>query len=232
MLDFCQVEFEDGSQGMINVAEFTADVLQEEGIWFSFPAFAKTFNRIIELQDEYFDEQEMFFAKIENEKKDMLKAGYDEIASKNLNMTEIRRAERLLEDQIQEEMANRSFDFARYFVEQKLLSHHDDEVRRTVNEAINSEQPLSNIYLRNNPVSERKMDLDRMHLLVPRNMMEWKNEMLNLTIKSKMRQLNSLLGGANSELEQKILLEIQALMEKRGHLAKSMGERTIGKKIK
>lgn len=232
MLDFCQVEYDDGSQGMISVTEFIADVLQEDGMWFSFPAFAKTFNRIVELQDEYFDEQSDFYARLDKEKKEMLKAGYDEIAAKNLNMAEIRRAERMLEDRIDEEMANRSFDFARYFVEQKLQSHQDDDVRRTVNEAINSEQPLSNIYLRNNPISERKMDLDRKNVLVPRNLMEWKNELLNQTIRSKMQQLNTLLGGADSDTEQKILLEIQALMEKRGMLAKSMGERTIGKKFK
>ncbi len=97
---------------------------------------------------------------------------------------------------------------------------------------MNEEQPLSNIYIRNNPVSERKMEVDRMRVLVPRGVLEWKNEMLNQMIRTKMRQLDSIIGHSSPEEEQKILMETQALMEKRGQLGKVMGDRTIGKKIK
>lgn len=232
ILDFCDVEYEDGINETINVAEFIAEEIREDEIWFTFPAFAKTFNRILDLKEEFIQEKETFEAHLESEKKEMLKVGYDEIASKDLNMEEIRRAERLLEDQVNEELAKRRFEFARYYVEQKLSSHHDDDVRRTVTEAMNEEQPLSNIYIRNNPVSERKMEIDRMRVLVPRGVLEWKNEMLNQLIRAKMRQLNSIIGHSSPEEEQKILMETQALMEKRGKLGKVMGDRTIGKKIK
>lgn len=232
ILDFCEVEFDDGTTDMLNAAEYVAEEIQEDGIWFTFPAFAKTFNRILDLKDEFLDDRVVFNVNLEKEKKEMLKAGYDEIAAKNLSMEEIRRAERLLEDQIDEEMAKRRFEFARYYIEQKLSSHHDDDVRRTVTEAIHEEQPLSNIYLRNNPVSERKMELDRMHVLVPRGVLEWKNELLNQRIRGKMKQLDNLLGHADAAEQEKILLEIQALMEKRGQLGKVMGDRTIGSKIK
>lgn len=86
--------------------------------------------------------------------------------------------------------------------------------------------------MRNNPVSEMQQETDRMHVLVPRGVLEWKNEMLNQIIRSKMQALNSLLEQGDSESEQKILIEIQALMEKRGSLAKEIGDRTIGVKIK
>ena len=158
--------------------------------------------------------------------------GYDEIATKNMNMVEIRRAERILADNVEEEISRKRYDFVRYYAEQKLSSHQDDDVRRTVMDAINDEQPLSNIYMRNNPVSERQMEIDRMRVLVPRGVLEWKNEMLNQMIRAKMKQLDSILGHSNPEEEQKILMETQALMEKRGQLGKVMGDRTIGKKIK
>ncbi len=99
-------------------------------------------------------------------------------------------------------------------------------------EAMHEEQPLSNIYLRNNPISERKMELDRMRMLVPRGVLEWKNELLNQRIRAKMKQLDTLLTQADPADQQKILLEIQALMEKRGQLGKVMGDRTIGTKLK
>lgn len=76
------------------------------------------------------------------------------------------------------------------------------------------------------------MELDRMHMLVPRGVLEWKNELLNQMIKGKMTQLNNMLGNVDAETEQAILLEIQTLMQKRGELAKAIGDRTIGKKIK
>ena len=231
VLDFCEVEFEDGSNEMINVAEYVAEEIQDDKIWFTFPAFAKTFNRILDLKEDFLSENETFTTFLEKERAGMLKNGYDEIAAKDLNMEEIRRAERLLEDRVDEELAKRRYEFARYYVEQKLSSHQDDDVRHTVNEAINEEQPLSNIYMRNNPVSERKMEIERMRVLVPRGVMEWKNEMLNQQIRSKMKQLDSIIG-ISPEEEQKILLEIQTLMEKRGQLGKVMGDRTIGKKIK
>lgn len=232
MLDFCEVEFEDLSTGMINVAEYVAEEIQIDNIWFTFPAFAKTFNRILDLKEDFENERVAFHVGLEKEKKEMLRAGYDEIAAKDLSMDEIKRAERLLEDKVEEEMAKRRFNFARYFIEQKLSSHHDDDVRRTVTEAINDEQPLSNIYLRNNPVSERKMEVDRMRMLVPRGVLEWKNEMLNQMIKGKMKQLDSMLDSSTPEAQQQLLMEMQALMEKRGELAKAMGDRTIGRKIK
>lgn len=232
ILDFCEVEFEDGSTDMINVAEFVAEEIQEDEIWFTFPAFAKTFNRILDLKEDFQNEKVSFNAGLERERQDMLKAGYDEIASKTLSMDEIRRAERQLEERVNEELSRRRFEFARYFVEQKLSSHHDDDVRRTVTEAMHDEQPLSNIYLRNNPISERKMEIDRMRMLVPRGVLEWKNELLNQRIRSKMKQLDGSLGHSDHAEQQKILLEIQALMEKRGQLGKVMGDRTIGSKIK
>ncbi|MDE6480813.1 MAG: DNA primase [Muribaculaceae bacterium] len=232
IMDFCEAEFEDGSLDMLSVAEYVAEEIQEDNIWFSFPAFAKTFNRILDLKEDFLNDNVAFNANLEKEKKEMLKVGYDEIASRDLNMEEIRRAERLLEDRVNEELAQRRFEFARYYVEQKLSSHHDDDVRRTVTEAMHEEQPLSNIYIRNNPVSERKMEIDRMRMLVPRGVLEWKNEMLNQMIRAKMKQLDSMIGRASHEEEQKILMETQALMEKRGQLGKVMGDRTIGKKIK
>lgn len=232
ILDFCEVEFDDGSTDMINVAEFVADEIQGDEIWFTFPAFAKTFNRILELKEDFSNEKVAFNVNLEKEKKEMLKSGYEEIASKDLSMEEIRRAERLLDERVSEEMAKRRFEFARYFIEQRLSSHHDDDVRKTVTEAMHEEQPLSNIYLRNNPVSERKMEIDRMRVLVPRGVLEWKNELLNQRIRGKMKQLDSMLGHADPVEQQKILLEIQTLMEKRGQLGKVMGDRTIGKKIK
>lgn len=233
ILDFCEVEFEDGTTDMINVAEYVADEIQADEIWFTFPAFAKTFHRILDLKEEFANERVAFNACLEKEKKEMLKAGYDEIASKGMSsMEEIRRAERLLEERVDEEMAKRRFEFARYFVEHRLSSHHDDDVRRTVTEAIKEEQPLSNIYLRNNPFSERKMEVDRMRVLVPRGILEWKNELLNQRIRAKMRQLDTVLGNADPTRQQEILLEIQALMEKRGQLGKVMGDRTIGIKLK
>ncbi|MDE6017524.1 MAG: DNA primase [Muribaculaceae bacterium] len=232
MLEFCEVEYEDGSTDMINVAEYIAEELQSDDIWFSFPTFAKTFNRILDLKEDFIKEFEAFDSEIQIQRKEMLNKGYDEIASKVMNITEIKRAERILEDNIEEEIARKYYDFARYFIEHKLSSHHDDDVRRTVMDAINDEQPLSNIYMRNNPVSERKMEEDRMRVLVPRGVLEWKNEMLNQMIRAKMQQLNNIRGHSGPEEEQKILLETQALMAKRGQLGKEMGDRTIGKKIK
>lgn len=232
MLDFCEVEYEDGSVEMLNVAEYVAEDLQEDEIWFSYPAFAKTFNRILDLKEDFANARVAFGARLKKERQEMMKAGYDEIAGRAMSVAEIKREERKLEERVDEEIARRNFDFARYFVEQHLSSHHDDDVRQTVTAAINDEPPLSNIYMRNNPVSERRMELDRMNVLVPRGVLEWKNEMLNQMIKGKMSQLNSILGKGDPEMEQSVLLEIQALMQKRGELAKAIGDRTIGKKLK
>ena len=232
MLDFCEVEYDDGTTDMLNVAEFVAEEIQDDGIWFTFPDFAMTFNRILELKGDFMNEKEAFNAALEQEKKAMLAAGYDDIASRNMSMEEIRRSERLLDERVEDEMDKRRFEFARYFIEHKLASHPDDKVRHTVTQAIHEEQPLSNIYLRNNPISERRLELERMRTLVPRGILEWKNELLNQRIRTKMKQLDGVLGKSDTGEQQRILLEIQALMEKRGQLGKVMGDRTIGTKLK
>lgn len=231
MLDFCSVECEDGSDEMIDVAEFVAEELQSDNIWFSYPPFEKTFNCILQLKSDFERELNEFLMKLEKDRAELLKSGYDEIARKAMNVAEIKRDERLLTERIDKEMAQRHYDFTRYYVEHRLSSHPDDEVRHTVTEAINSEPPLSNIYMRNNAVSEMQMELDRMNTLVPRGVLEWKNETLNQRIRSKMKSLDTMLDHSDSEKQQKILIEIQALMEQRGQLAKAIGDRTIGKKI-
>ncbi len=231
LLDFCEVEYENGSIEMIDVVEFVADDLQADNIWFSFPAFEKTFNCILQLKADYERARAEFMESLEKERESMLNAGYEKIAQKAMNVAEIKREERILKERVDKEIAQRDYNFSRYFVEQRLSSHSDDDVRRTVTEAINSEPPLSNIYMRNNTVSEMQLELDRMHTLVPRGVLEWKNEMLNQMIKSKMNILNESLGKGSTGEEQKLLMEIQALMEKRGNLAKEIGDRTIGKKI-
>lgn len=231
LIEFCEVEYEDGSSDMIDVVEFVADDIQADNIWFTFPAFEKTFNCILQLKTDYDIARRAYREKLEEERRSMLKAGYDDIAQRAMNMAEIKREERILQERVEREIAQKDFDFSRYFVEQRLSSHPDDDIRRTVTDAINSEPPLSNIYLRNNPVSEMQSELDRMHVLVPRSVLEWKNEMLNQIIKQKMNTLNGLLNHNDTDAEQKILMEIQALMEKRGSLAKEIGDRTIGKKI-
>lgn len=232
MLSFCEVENEDGSYEMINAAEYVAEELQADGIWFSFPAFAKTFNRILDLKDDFENAKRANVTKIEQEKQRIRKEGYDEIASKPMSVAEIRREERLLEEKVEETAKQMAFDFARYYAEQALSSHHDDDVRLTVTQAVNEVPPLSNIYIRNNPVSERQTEIDRMNMLVPRGVLEWKNEVLNQMIRQKMNMLTTMLDQVNPDAEQKVLLEIQALTMKRGELAKEIGDRTIGKKLR
>ncbi len=232
MLDFCEVEFDDGTTAECNTAEYVTYELQSDKIWFSIPAYAKTFNRILDLRDDFERDHEAFLTALATEKEELLRKGYDEIGARASSMDEIKREERKLEARIDEDMEKRRFEFERYYVEQRLSSHHDDEVRRTVTDAINSETPLSNIYMRNNPVSERQTDIDRMHLLVDRGMLEWKNEILNRKIREKMRLLESMADGSDPQKVERILMETQALMEKRAGLAKSMGERTIGGKLK
>lgn len=232
LLDFCEVEYEDGGVEMINVAEYVADELQEDGIWFSFPAFAKTFNRILDLKEDFKNDLSGFKASLAKDRKELLSKGYDEIGARAMSVEEIKREERKLELEIEEEMQRRLFEFVRYYAEQHLSSHHDDDVRHTVNEAIHDEPPLSNIYQRNNPLSERQQELDRMKILVPRGVLEWKNEMLNQLIREKMKLLDSTLDQTDTDTIQRVLMETQALMEKRGQLAKEIGERTIGRKLK
>lgn len=231
MLDYCEVEYEDGATEFINTMEYVANELQTDDIWFSFPAFAKTFNRILDLREDFLQDSATFNATLSNEKETLLRKGYDEIGARASSMDEIKREERKLEARIDEEMDKRMFDFVRYYIENHLSSHHDDDVRRTVNEAINFETPLSNIYLRNNPVSERQMDLERMHVLVNRGVLEWKNELLNQKIREKMRMLENLSEIKDNDSEQRLLMETQALMEKRALLAKEIGDRTIGSKF-
>ncbi|MDE6341058.1 MAG: hypothetical protein K2K93_01955, partial [Muribaculaceae bacterium] len=232
MLDFCEVEYDDGTVKEFNTVEYVTYELQSDDIWFGIPAYAKTFNRILDLRDDFVSDHEDFLSALAKEREELLRKGYDEIGARASSMDEIRREERKLEARIDDEMEKRRFDFERYYVEQRLSSHHDDDVRRTVTEAINSETPLSNIYMRNNPVNERQADIDRMHLLVEHGMLEWKNELLNRKIREKMRMLESLPEGTDAKKVERILMETQALMEKRSELAKALGDRTIGGKFK
>lgn len=231
LVDFCEAEPDEDDETaldagpiMINVAEFIAEELEADNISLRNPVYAKVFDLVLNLRDEFDAAIPGWSERVGGEIEEMRRKGYDEIAEKQLSMEEIQTQERMLEDKLEAHRRRAWEDFVKDFPGLVLASHEDSEIRRTVTDLLRNPYELSKIFFRNNaPVR----DEDKLPVLVPRAVMELKDEILNMKMKELMADFRTKAAIATPEEITALQREIAVIMNIRSRLAKDIGERIV-----
>lgn len=212
-----------------SIIDFVSDDIAPDDITFSVGIYSKIFKILQDMYPEFEKAYAEYSVQVNNEGDKRIKDGIDKIALGDLSMSEIELREKDLRNKIEDFKKASLQEFSKNYPGRILASHEDDEVRAIVNELIRERHQLSHIYMRDNNVVEKEED--KLDQLVPRALIEWKNEILNLKLKAlfeRFRQIATPTG--DSEEEKKLQLEMNALMRLRSEVAKELGERIISPK--
>ena len=206
----------------LNIVEFISSELHEDSINLSEPIFSKIIDLLIESKPMFLNAKSKKEEDLRIECDQLRKKGYEEIAARDLSMSEIEREEKFLEKKLEDFQKGELFDFVKNYPARLLSSYEDDDVRETAIELAVEHHQLSNIYFRDGNVVETEED--KLDMLVPRAVDELKSEILSLQLKDLYKKLQET---DDSEMQVMILKEINDKIHIRAILAKNLGERII-----
>ena len=231
-LDFCESiageedgsEQHDGPREMLTVVEYIEEEMLNDGLEFTVESFAYLFGLLKEMLPQFREDLKAFKDDLEPKLEARRQEGYAEIASKNLNISEIKREEQRLNEEIERLADEEVTIFSRTYPSRFLASHENDFVRALTNKAVLEEHQLSHIYSRERPVESEE---DKLFTLVPTAVTVWKNGVVERQYHELSQQLRIISGTGNEEEERQIMARLSELMKLRSELAKNIGDRII-----
>lgn len=212
---------------LMNVLEYVESELDADDIKFSIPEYEAIFNELKRVKPEFDRALFQRRSEIETEKDERRRKGIEEIAGADLSVSQINSREQKLEKELEDWAEEQVNDFIKVWPARFLASHEDDMVRDAATELLREKHHLSNIYS-NMPDSERQEN--RLDMLVPRAIMEWKAEILNRQLQLLLKQFAGNASDMDLEHEQKLQLKLNSIMHLRSLLAKEIGDRTLSPK--
>lgn len=224
-MEICSYVDDGGENCSLDVIDYVAEELYADNLTFSVPVYKQIFNILKDMKRNFADKLDEYRKNVESESKKMQEDGIHKIAEISDSMAEIEHAEKKLQNEIEKQALSKIRDFCRDYPGKQLASHEDDDVRQVSISLMQEEYQLSAIYSRDNNVIETEED--KLDMLVPRALTEWRNEILNDKLKSLFLELNSISGKGEVENEIRIQEEMKRLMAMRSKVAKEIGERII-----
>lgn len=222
---FSTVEEDDDE--LMNVLEYVESELDADDIKFSIPEYAAIFRELKRVKPEFDKALFRRRSEIDAEKDERRRQGIEEIAASDLSVAQINSREQKLEKELDDWAEEQVNEFIKVWPARFLASHEDDMVRDAATELLRQKHHLSNIYS-NMPDSEREEN--RLDMLVPRAIMEWKSEILNQQLRRLLRQFHDTAANMDLEQEQRLQLKLNSIMHLRSLVAKEIGDRTLSPK--
>ena len=223
-LDFCDGLDPDGNKTVLNVIDFVYDELSADNISFSVPEYAEMFTTLQSMAPLFKQRLNEFLQDLENQKNDLRKKGFDEIASKDLSVVDIQREEERLEERVQAWGAEQLVEFSKSFPIKELASHENDVIRRLTTEALSEPHQLSHIYSRERPVEKEE---DKLFNLLPTALTVWKNGIIERQFNELIDDLRRISGQGREEEEREKQARLVELMKIRSEVARNIGDRIL-----
>ena len=146
------------------------------------------------------------------------------IDTDGMNVAAIEKKENEIRSGIMKEKDTKIKEFRKNYLEKKLCSHIDDDVRSTALSLVSEKHQLSKIYSIEN--LEHSIE-SRLNTIIPESINNLKNSILNydiIVIKEKMKH-------AQGEEAYELMIQLQNLYQTRKELAKFIGERVVNPKV-
>ncbi|MDE6693813.1 MAG: DNA primase, partial [Muribaculaceae bacterium] len=169
----------DGGES-IPVIRYVREELEADGISFAEPLMQKIFVEVkgfVELS--WTEDYEACSVKNDAEYVRAMTEGEEEIRLNGADLADIQNRERILKQRCDDDYVRRFDDFCAMYVENFLLSHPDDEIRRLTTDLACEKHVLSKVHTRYAHVETER---ERLGELVPRAVLELKLAILNLRI--------------------------------------------------
>ena len=112
-------------------------------------------------------------------------------------------------------------DYRMSYLERRLCSHLDDDVRNTACDLVSEKSPLSKIYSQYGTITS---DAERLLTLVPKAIYTLKDAIVAVQIKQLQQQMKT---ATSSEQSLSIMQQLQQLFATRNQLSPLIGDRVI-----
>lgn len=222
MVDFCEAEGADGTPKILRLIDYVRYEFQRERISFSVPLFRRTFDSVISMAGTSWEsDKEVFVSKIEQRRKDNMASGHDEIRNSGKSVSEINAMEAALARRVDEEYAQALNDFAERYIEQRLCSSPDDDIRQLATELVSDKHKLSKIHSKFFKVESER---DKLVDLVPKAVYGLMYRILEYDIQTTEQRLAS----SKDPVEiDSLMKEYMKKKEIQQDFAKFLGERIV-----
>lgn len=232
LIFYIETDDDDNVIGTYTVLDYIEKEISDDAMEFQTEVFRMIMDRLKEMHEDFLKDLERFTTDLEDELQKMRQKGYDEIAAGNLDMQAIALEESRLEERVEETRTRRVTEFTREYPSQKLISDENDAVRDTVTQMVSEPYRLSNIYLKQGTV---ETDEDRLGLLLPRAIIEWKSELMEQKVKRAMARLEALQKEALTDETMTDMMRLQReiahLVGMRSAAAREIGDRVLSPRI-
>ncbi len=205
-----------------SVIRYIQEELDSDGILLTDPLMRKIFLEAgAVIEQSWTSDCEAFMQKNDSEYSRAMMEGEDDIRQNARDLADIQTRERILKERCDREYMQRFDDFCTFYIENYLLSHPDDEIRRLTTDLVCEKHVLSKVHTRYAHVETER---ERLGDLVPRAVLELKFAILNNRIDDIQQQIKS---GVDDDKAFALLLQQKELFEIRSQFAKYLGERIV-----
>ncbi len=215
----------DGNHQPTTVLEYISSEFAIDNIDFTINAFKKTFDASLQYIAEFYQA----LAQFESQHRTLAEAEYKEALTKietsGMNVAAIDKKEKEILKGINNELDAKIKEFRKNYLEKKLCSNFDDDVRATALSLVSDKHQLSKIYSMEN--IEHSIE-SRLNTIIPEAINNLKNSILNYEILVIKEQLKR----SQGEEAHNLMTKLQNLYQTRKELAKFIGERVVNPKIK
>lgn len=227
MVDLCEAEDENGQPTTLKTVDYINYELLKEDIRFSVPLYQRTFNQVVALSGgSWAADQQACIKRLNEQRTADEKRIREEIGSQSMSVSEIKAKEIAMQAQLEADYNTRLTDFAQHYVEQRLCSTPDDEVRLLATELVSERHKLSRIHSK---FSKIETELDRLIELVPRAVYELLYGILLYDIKETEQQLAT---ATDQSVVRMLLQKYVELKSTQQEFAKYLGERIVAPRPK
>ena len=204
-----EIENPDGGFSNVTLVEAVNVELTSESISFSVPAFKKIFDRALSFLPDFYADR-------------LDKEMREKVQIAQLSETVVGKAKERLVESIQKDFKNKLIDFEKEYLEKRLCSDQDDEIRQTTLDLVIEKEPLSKVHTR---LSDMESEYDRLRDLVSLSLNVWKDALLSQRIKEIQEEIK-LLCQASGDINRVEQL-MQELSQLRAIRKQLIGDRVI-----
>lgn len=221
MCYLCDTAYDDGTQQPTTVVEFVHSELEIDKIQFSVPLHKAIFDFALNQVENFYRDLETFQRQTSEWADKEYAERLQTIDPTGLTNNELQKREQELRASVDEQVAQRITIFRQNYLERRLCSHPDDDIRNLACDLVTEKHQLSKIYTQNAYVAT---EFDRLLSLVPKSIYTWKNALIADQIKSLQAQMQS---GRLDKDNTQLLQRLQELYRVRSQLAKLIGDRVV-----
>ena len=225
MCYLCDTLDPEGNPQPTSVIEYISSEFAIDNIDFSIKAFKKTFDAGMQYVGDFYQALSTFESQHRSIAEAQYKKALSAIDTTGMNVAAIDKKEKEILKGITNELDAKISDFRKNYLEKKLCSHFDDDVRATALSLVSDKHQLSKIYSMEN--IEHSIE-SRLITIISESINNLKNSILNYEILVTKEQLKY----AQGEEAHNLMTQLQNLYQTRKELAKFIGERVVNPKIK